>query len=363
MILLVRHCSALGQEPEAELSESGKIQAENLAAQLSTFFNVTRIISSPFKRAVSSVEPLARKFNLEIETDDLLRERYFQKIEAEGCTDLKELFAKLKHSFDDFDYKACEDGESNTECQGRAKKFLQNLQNSSGTTVIVSHGNLIATLLGSNAEKKTFGYEEMCSLSNPDVFVLNFDFQSKELLSFDRIWSKPIGGLNVKDRISARAIVLNPFMDKVLLFHLYNKDTICRGEAAKSIWITPGGGVEPGEDLILSLERELEEELGLIPSEYTFKGHLWRSTPKPTIYKNKPFMFIDNYFVVQLNSNCESFDFSKWTEEEKEVLKNLKWWPLDELKETCDLIVPPQLRTFNSAILDPIEFSVINENI
>jgi 2,3-bisphosphoglycerate-dependent phosphoglycerate mutase len=364
MILLVRHCSALGQDAEAELSESGKLQSEQLAIQLASFFNVTKIVSSPFKRAIDTVKPLANMFNLEIECDELLRERYFQKLEPEACTDMNEIFAKLRYSFDDFDFKACEDGESNADCQGRAKKFLQNHQKSAGTTVIVSHGNFITTLLGLNAEKKTFGYEEMCSLSNPDVFILNFDLDSRELVSFDRIWNKSISGLDVKDRVSSRAVVFNPSKDSVLLFHLYNKDTLCKGKAAKSIWITPGGGVEPGEDLISCLERELEEELGLVPSDYTFKGHLWHSAPKPTIYKNRPFLFIDNYFLIRLNSKCNWFDFSRWTEEEKTVLKNLKWWRLAELKKTCDLVVPPQLRSFDVSILDnPIELTAINEDI
>lgn len=367
MILLVRHCSALGQSPEAELSEAGKVQSEQLAIQLSTFFNVKKILSSPFKRAIDTVKPLANKLNLEIECDELLRERYFIKVENDGFmseSDLKELNIKLKHSFDDLDYKACEYGESNNECQKRARKFIQKLQKPTGTTVIVSHGNFIAALLSLNEGKRSFGYEEMRSLSNPDVFVINFDFDSKQLLSFDRIWNNLSCGLNVMDRISARAIILNPSKDNILLFHCYNKDTICKGETAKSIWITPGGGVEPGENLILSLERELEEELGLLPSDYVLKGHLWCSAPKPIIYRDRPFMFIDNYFVVQMNSELNSFDFSRWTTEEKSALTNLKWWPLADLKDTSDLVVPPQLKSFNPVVLEhPIELTLIVEDI
>ena len=359
MILLVRHCSALGQSPEAELSESGKIQTEKLSNELATFFNITRIISSPFKRAIETVKPLANKFNLEIECDELLMERIL--FEEENCDGWED---KLKHSFVDFNFKASKGGESNSECQSRARKFLQKLEKSSGVTVVVSHGNLIATLLSLNGEAQAFGYEEMCSLSRPDVFILNFNFESKQLLSFDRIWNDSICGLDVKDRISARAVILDSSKEKILLFHLYNSNALCKGEPPKSIWITPGGGVEPGEDLISSLVRELEEELGLFPSDYSLKGHLWLSAPKPTIYKSKPFLFIDNYFLVQLNSACDSFDFSKWTEEEKSVLTNLKWWPLEELKETLDLVVPPQLKSFSTDVLDhPIQLSTIIEDI
>lgn len=174
MILLIRHCSASGQSPEAELSETGKAQSEELAHQISKQFNVTRIISSPFKRAIDTVQPLARHFNLEIECDQLLKERFFHYRESE------DLENELRHSFVDLNYKACDDGESNKECQDRAHSFLQNLAPSDGVTVVVSHGNFIAMLLG-------FGYEEMCSLTRPDVFLLNYNYKSKHLISFDRV--------------------------------------------------------------------------------------------------------------------------------------------------------------------------------
>jgi 2,3-bisphosphoglycerate-dependent phosphoglycerate mutase len=357
MLVLIRHCSALGQARDAELSEMGIVQSQNLALQISKFFNVTRIISSPFKRAIDTVKPLAAKFNLDVECDELLRERYF-------CDNDVSLLDKLKHSFIDYDYKACEDGESNTECQKRAQTFLQSLHKSTGVTVVVAHGNIIATLLALNSAKIPFGFDEMCALTNPDVFVLNFDFEGRQLISFDRIWNASEERIDSSDRISARAVILDPSRSRVLLFHLHNKDVISKGEAAKSLWITPGGGVEPGEDLLLSLERELEEELGIMPSSYTVKGHLWRSTPKPMVYKNKPFMFIDNYFLVQLNSDSDTFDFSKWTDEEKTVLTKLKWWNWEELRGTTDLVVPPQLKSFRIDVLDgPIELITIEEDI
>lgn len=181
MILLVRHCSAMGQSSEAELTETGKVQSEELVVQISNRFNVTRIISSPFKRAIDTIRPLARHFHLKIECDQLLRERFFHPSEFQDGKNLDshELDAKLKHSFVDLDYKACEEGESNKECQERAHKFLKTLDDV-GVTVVVSHGNFIAMLLG-------LGYEEMCSLSRPDVILLNYNFESKQLMSFERI--------------------------------------------------------------------------------------------------------------------------------------------------------------------------------
>jgi 2,3-bisphosphoglycerate-dependent phosphoglycerate mutase len=46
-LFLIRHCSALGQEPEAPLSSEGEQQAQELARFLAEY-GITRIVSSPY---------------------------------------------------------------------------------------------------------------------------------------------------------------------------------------------------------------------------------------------------------------------------------------------------------------------------
>jgi 8-oxo-dGTP pyrophosphatase MutT (NUDIX family) len=57
-------------------------------------------------------------------------------------------------------------------------------------------------------------------------------------------------------RQAARAVVLDPD-DRVLLVHWVNADHDI------DVWLTPGGGVDPGEDSAAALRRELREETGL----------------------------------------------------------------------------------------------------
>jgi ADP-ribose pyrophosphatase YjhB (NUDIX family) len=57
-------------------------------------------------------------------------------------------------------------------------------------------------------------------------------------------------------RRGVRALVLDPD-DRILLVRFVNPET------GEEFWATPGGGLDPGEDLEAGLRRELREEVGL----------------------------------------------------------------------------------------------------
>lgn len=55
-IIVIRHCSATGQERDAELTTDGKKQANTLATFLLEHHpQIDHIISSPFVRAIDSI--------------------------------------------------------------------------------------------------------------------------------------------------------------------------------------------------------------------------------------------------------------------------------------------------------------------
>ena len=103
---------------------------------------VAAIYSSPYPRAVQTVEPLARRLGTEISLVDDLRERL---LSLGALPDWRE---QLQRAWTDFGY-ALEDGESSAEGQRRVTEVLGTLRRRhiGSRIVVASHGNLIALAL------------------------------------------------------------------------------------------------------------------------------------------------------------------------------------------------------------------------
>ena len=174
IIYVIRHCSAEGQTPDADLTEEGILQAEKLVP----FFDgieIDQIISSPFVRALRSAEPLAKEKGVHIEQDSELAERVL------SSHNLEDWLVKLEATFVDTSLKY-EGGESSMEAMARVRKVVEELGYGS-RTVLVTHGNLMALLIRSFDDQ--FGFEEWHALTNPDVFTLRITHSCGEVA---RIW-------------------------------------------------------------------------------------------------------------------------------------------------------------------------------
>lgn len=177
-IYIVRHCEAKGQPLESPLTEKGMKQAIHLVE----FFRdtkINRIISSPYVRALQSIEPLSDQQNIKIEMDERLSERIL------STTDLPDWYEKLKATFIDLELKF-EGGESSQEAMNRIVNVIEEVLNSRHeNTVIVSHGNIISLLL--HKYKSDFDFSCWEKLSNPDIFRINY---LNNEIAVERIWNQ-----------------------------------------------------------------------------------------------------------------------------------------------------------------------------
>ena len=176
-IYIVRHCEATGQPPESSLTQKGFEQS----LELTHFFEnklIDRIISSPFLRAVQSIQPTVDHKQLMLEIDHRLAERVLStEVYPDWLTRLEETYFDLELKF--------KGGESSKEAIERVLSLVKEIINhESEHTIIVTHGNLMSLLLMHFDSE--FGFAQWRMLSNPDVYELIIDPHHNE---FKRIWN------------------------------------------------------------------------------------------------------------------------------------------------------------------------------
>ena len=71
---LIRHAQSTGQQPDGDLTELGKKQAQDLIARLS-YIGPDGAYSSPYLRALDTIRPYCASANLDIQTDPDLAEQ------------------------------------------------------------------------------------------------------------------------------------------------------------------------------------------------------------------------------------------------------------------------------------------------
>jgi len=179
-IYLVRHCKAEGQAFDAQLTSIGKSQSEVLTEFLLDK-QIDMIISSPFKRAIQTIQPLAARLGSTIKEENRLSERVLSSSDHEDWLKMIEL------SFKDLDI-CYEGGESSRHAMDRAIGVIEDvLKGTANNIVIATHGNLMSLIL--KHYDPSFGFDEWKSLSNPDVYCLKFEGDSPQIF---RIWQETI---------------------------------------------------------------------------------------------------------------------------------------------------------------------------
>ena len=139
----------------------------------------------------------------------------------------------------------------------------------------------------------------------------------------------------MKTRNTARAVLFDP-AHRVLLFEfILPAGFIADGPA--HFWATPGGEIEPGEDVRDAVMREVLEETGI--ENCAFGAELWFGSNQLT-FKGQPTKTLERFFHVR--SPTAHLGATNWTEIEKEVMRSHRWWSVPELIAAKETIFPPR---------------------
>lgn len=136
------------------------------------------MISSPYKRAIQTVQGIANTYNVSIQIEEDLRERLLSSEPVEDFNDA------IENVWEDWTF-AYEGGESNDVAQKRAILCMQNiLEKYKGKNIVIgTHGNIMVLLMNYFDSKYDFQFWK--TIQMPDVYKLTFD--NNRFISAERI--------------------------------------------------------------------------------------------------------------------------------------------------------------------------------
>lgn len=162
-----------------ELSEHGVKASQDLVRQLAEV-SIDAFYSSPYKRSIDTIAPLAASREKEIKLVDDLRERKLAEVWIE------DFVGTAKRQWDDFTFKL-PTGESLQEVQARNIAALNRiLKESRGKTVVIgTHGTALSTII--NYYQPDFGFEDFNRCKHVFPWIVRASFDGDQLLELNEL--------------------------------------------------------------------------------------------------------------------------------------------------------------------------------
>lgn len=177
-IYFVRHCQSdhsVHDDRTRPLTPKG-LGDSKLVTEFLRDKGIDAVLSSPYQRAMDTVQDFADAYGFSIETVEDFRER---KV---GNRWVEDFMAFVKHHWEDVDYREPE-GESLRQVQSRNVAALwEVLEQYEGKTIAVgTHGTALSSII--NFYQPRFGFEQFAEIVNLTPWVVKFEFDGKNCRS------------------------------------------------------------------------------------------------------------------------------------------------------------------------------------
>ena len=139
----------------------------------------------------------------------------------------------------------------------------------------------------------------------------------------------------VRARRAVRVLLVDA-LDRVLLF----EDSDLGLDPVLHWWVTPGGGVDPGESDLQAAIRELREETGLVAVADDLIGPV---AVRHVVHGYSDQVAQQDEVFYVLRTGSFEVDVTGHTPQEQETVHDIRWWPIDELAVTDDDVWPRNL--------------------
>jgi 8-oxo-dGTP pyrophosphatase MutT (NUDIX family) len=137
-------------------------------------------------------------------------------------------------------------------------------------------------------------------------------------------------------RLAARVLLIDE-AGRVLLFH-----GIDPADPSDHYWVTPGGGLEPGESPAQGAVRELFEETGLPVDPAELAEPVYRNVVEFS-FDGRRYRQEQDFFLLRVPS--WEVDTTNFDDVERVAVDGYRWWFVDELASSAEPFYPELLPT------------------
>src|SRR5947209_3890762 len=138
-------------------------------------------------------------------------------------------------------------------------------------------------------------------------------------------------------RETARLVLLND-KNEILLMKIEDKSVSdLWSSRTRPRWVTIGGKIESGESHEQAVIRELKEETGI--ENATVGKCVWYGEHYLN-WKGVNTLLKESFYLVKVNGS--KFSSEGMLDDEKAVFQAHKWWSVDELSATSEMIIPKE---------------------